>query len=141
LLFWKYKDYESFSIGCKRRDDKIIFVPNQFDPLMTRAMEQIGAGLEKIVAGSLRRSPEGQGPMLAWAVACGQAVAARTRAVDFAQGVLRVEVPDAGWRAELQALAPQYLAVVNRYVAESVRRIEFVIVDKAAGEGARPTRT
>ena len=122
--------------------DKIIFVSHQeFDPLMTRAMEQVGAGLEKIVAGSLRRSPAGEGPLRAWALACGQAVAARTRAVAFAQGILRVEVPDAGWRAELQALAPQYLAVLNRYVAESVRRIEFVIVDKAAGEGARPTRT
>ena len=107
---------------------------------MTRAMEQVGAGLEKIVAGSLRRSPAGQGPVLAWALACGQAVAARTRAVDFAQGILRVEVPDAGWRVELQALAPQYLAVINRYVAESVRRIEFVIGEKAAGEGARATR-
>jgi hypothetical protein len=107
---------------------------------MTRAMEQVGAALEKIVAGSLRRSPDGQGPLLAWALACGQAVAVRTRAVEFAQGILRVEVHDAGWRAELQALAPQYLAVINRYVAESVRRIEFVIGDKAAGEGARPTR-
>ena len=107
---------------------------------MTRAMEQVGAGLEKIVTGSLRRSPAGQGPLLAWALACGQAVAARTRALDFAQGVLRVEVPDPGWRSELQVLAPQYLAVLNRYVAESVRRIEFVIADKAAGEGARATR-
>ncbi|HYM06690.1 MAG TPA: DUF721 domain-containing protein [Terriglobales bacterium] len=107
---------------------------------MTRAMEQVGAGLEKIVAGSLRRSPAGQGPLLAWALACGQAVAARTRALDFTQGILRVEVPDAGWRVELQALAPQYLALINRYVAESVRRIEFVIGDKAAGQGARATR-
>jgi len=108
---------------------------------MTRAMEQVGAGLEKIVAGSLRRSPAGQGPVLAWAVACGQAVAARTRAIEYAEGVLRVEVPDAGWRAELQALAPQYLAVLNRYVAESVKRIEFVMMDKNAGEGARATRS
>ena len=107
---------------------------------MTRAMEQVGAGLEKIVAGSLRRAPGGQGALLAWALACGPAVAARTRAVDFAQGILRVEVPDAGLRAELQTLAPQYLAVMNRYVAESVKRIEFVIVDKTAGEGARVTR-
>ena len=104
-------------------------------------MEQVGAGLEKIVAGSLRRSPTGEGPLLAWSVACGQAVSARTKAVNFADGVLRVEVPDHGWRTELQALAPQYLAVINRYVAESVRRIEFVIVDKAAASGARPTRT
>jgi len=107
---------------------------------MTRTMEQVGAGLEKIVAGSLRRSPAGQGALLAWALACGPAVAARTRAVDFAQGILRVEVPDAGWRAELQTLAPQYLAVMNRYVAESVKRIEFVIVDKTAGDGVRVTR-
>jgi hypothetical protein len=107
---------------------------------MTRAMEQVGAGLEKIVACSLRSAPAGQGPLLAWALACGPAVAARTRAVEFVQGILRVEVPDAGWRAELQALAPQYLAVINRYVAESVKRIEFVTVDKAAGEGSRSTR-
>jgi hypothetical protein len=115
-------------------------LPPEFDPLMTRAMEQVGAGLEKIVAGSLRRSPAGQGPLLAWALACGQAVAVRTRAIDFVQGILRVGVPDAGWRAELQALAPQYLAVINRYVAESVKRIEFVILDKAADEGARAAR-
>ena len=104
---------------------------------MNRTMEQAGAGLEKIVASSLRRAPAGQGPVLAWALACGHAVAARTRAVDFVQGILRVEVPDWGWRAELQALAPQYLAVINRYVAESVKRIEFVIPDGTAGALAR----
>jgi len=108
---------------------------------MVRAMEQVGAGLEKIVAGSLRRAPAGQGPVLAWALACGHAVAARTRALDFAQGILRVEVPDWGWRAELRALAPQYLAVINRYVAESVKRIEFVLVDQNAGGGARATHS
>jgi hypothetical protein len=104
-------------------------------------MEQVGSGLEKIVAGSLRRAPAGQGPVLAWAMACGHAVAARTRALDFCQGILRVEVPDWGWRAELQVLAPQYLAGINRYVAESVKRIEFVVPDKAVGEGARAAQT
>jgi hypothetical protein len=48
--------------------------------------------------------------------------------LSFEQNILCVEVPDASWRSELQSLAPQYLAVINRYVAESVRRIEFVIV-------------
>lgn len=103
-------------------------------------MEQVGAGLEKIVAGSLRRAPAGQGPLQGWALACGQAVAARTRAIDFTQGILRVQVPDAGWRTELKALAPQYLAVINRYVVESVTRIEFVVSDTAAGGGARATQ-
>jgi hypothetical protein len=35
-------------------------------------------------------------------------------------------VPDLGWRAELQSLAPQYVAVINRYIAETLHRIEFV---------------
>jgi hypothetical protein len=39
----------------------------------------------------------------------------------------------------LQALAPQYLAVINRYLAVSVTRIEFVVSDTAAGGGARAT--
>ncbi len=90
-------------------------------------MEHASGGLERVVASSLRHSPAGHGPVLAWPLACGQAVAQRTLALDFAQGVLRVEVPDVGWRAQLQLLAPQYRAVINRYVAESIRRIEFVI--------------
>jgi hypothetical protein len=94
---------------------------------MTRQMEHVSAGLEKVVAGSLRRAPAGEGPVLAWPLACGRAVAARTRALDFTQGILRVEVPDAGWRAELQALAARYVAVINRYVGEGVKRIEFVV--------------
>ena len=93
-------------------------------------MEPIGTGLEKIVSSSLRRAPAGEGPVLAWALACGSVVAARTRAVEFSKGTLRVEVPDKSWRAELQALAPQYLAVINRYVAEDVNRVEFVVADE-----------
>jgi hypothetical protein len=41
--------------------------------------------------------------------------------------VLRVEVTGQGWKAELQALAPRYLAMINRYTTEAVRRIEFVV--------------
>ena len=94
---------------------------------MTRQMEQVGAGLVKLVANSLHRVPVVDGPVLAWPLACGHAVAQRTRALDFAAGVLRVEVPDVGWRNELKGLAAQYLAVLNRYVSESVHRIEFVV--------------
>jgi hypothetical protein len=93
-------------------------------------MEHASSGLEKIVSRSLRLAPGGQGPLIAWPLACGQVVAGRTKALDFAGGILRVEVHDKGWKAELQALAPQYLAVINRYVGESVKRIEFVVVEK-----------
>lgn len=90
-------------------------------------MEQAGAGLEKIVVSSLRRVPQGEAPLLAWPLVCGSVVAERTRAVEFAGFVLRVEVPDAGWKREMQSLAPRYLAALNRYAGQKVERIEFVI--------------
>ncbi len=64
---------------------------------------------------------------MAWPVVCGSAVAERTRALSFEDGVLRVEVAGARWRAELQGLAPRYLAMINRYTVGPVRRIEFVV--------------
>lgn len=90
-------------------------------------MEQAGAGLEKIVMGSLRRVPQTEAPVLAWPLVCGSAVAGRTRALEFASAVLRVEVPDANWKREMQSLAPRYLATLNRYTGQKVERIEFVI--------------
>jgi len=48
-------------------------------------------------------------------------------AVEFAGTVLRVQVPDSGWKRELQGLAPRYLAQINRYAGQKVVRIEFVI--------------
>lgn len=97
-------------------------------------MEQAGAGLEKIVAQSLRQAPPGEAPLLAWPVVCGSAVAERTRPLSFVDGVLCVEVAGAGWKVELQALAPRYLAMINRYTTEAVRRIEFVVARTENGD-------
>jgi Dna[CI] antecedent, DciA len=91
-------------------------------------VEPIAPTLEKIVTRSVRRAANS--PLLAWPLACGSAVAARTQATSFAYGVLRIEVPDAGWRAELQHLAPRYLAALNRYSGDAVNRIEFVLRDE-----------
>jgi predicted nucleic acid-binding Zn ribbon protein len=90
-------------------------------------LEQAGAGLEKLVAQSLRQVPAAEVPVLAWPLVCGSAVAERSRALSFADGVLQVEVANAGWKSELQSLAPRYLAAINRYSAEAVNRIEFVV--------------
>jgi hypothetical protein len=49
--------------------------------------------------------------------------------MEFSGGVLRVEVPDGAWRAELQHLAPKYLAALNRYVT-GVSRVEFLLPGK-----------
>jgi len=97
-------------------------------------VEQAGSGLEKIVAQSLRLAPRAEAPLLAWPVVCGSAVAERTRALSFEDGVLRVEVAGPRWRAELQGLAPRYLAVINRYTTEAVRRIEFVVACQDGSE-------
>lgn len=90
-------------------------------------MDQASAGLEKILAQSLRLAPPGEAPLLAWPVVCGSAVAERTRALNFSNGILCVEVADAGWKSELQSLAHRYLAAINRYTAEPVFKIEFVV--------------
>ena len=90
-------------------------------------MEKAGAGLEKLVLGSLRHATQGEAPLLAWPLVCGSVVAGRTQALEFIGSVLHVEVPDAGWKREMQSLAPRYLAAMNRYAGQKVERIEFVI--------------
>jgi hypothetical protein len=90
-------------------------------------LDRTSAGLETIVAKALHRAPANESALLAWPVVCGSAVAERTRAVSFSDGILQVEVADAGWRRELANLAPRYVALINRYSATSVRRIEFVV--------------
>lgn len=88
-------------------------------------MEAIASTLEKVVARNLRCAKDA--PILAWPVACGSAVALRTRAVSYNSGVLLVEVPDAGWRAELVHLASHYVAAINKCSSFPVDRIEFRI--------------
>src|SRR5438445_13658059 len=88
-------------------------------------VESLAGTLEKVVARSLRLAPDG--PILAWPLACGSCVAARTRALSFRAGILWVEVPDAGWRAELGHLGNRYLLAVNLYSSTDDSRIEVVV--------------
>ncbi len=90
-------------------------------------MNRASTDLETIVTKALHRAPADESALLAWPVACGSAVADRTRALSFSDGILRVEVADAGWRRELTQLAPRYVAVINKYSAAPVKRIEFVV--------------
>jgi predicted nucleic acid-binding Zn ribbon protein len=90
-------------------------------------LQQVNTGLEKIVVASLRHLPPAEAALSAWPIVCGSAVAERTRAESFAEGILRVTVSDAAWKRELQMLAPRYVAAMNRYVGERLERIEFLI--------------
>jgi hypothetical protein len=89
-------------------------------------LQRAGTGLDKVVGDALHRIPAPQRPLLAWPLACGSVVAARTRALAFSGTILTVEVSDAGWQRELSALAGRYLAAINRYSELRIERIEFV---------------
>src|ERR1019366_4462939 len=93
----------------------------------SHVLNRASAALESIIAKALHRAPASESPLLAWPIACGSAVADRTRALSFSGGILRVEVADAGWRRELANLAPRYVALINKYSATPVERIEFVV--------------
>jgi len=90
-------------------------------------LNRVSDALESVVAKSLQSAPLAERVLLAWPVACGSAVANRTKPIGFSDGVLRIEVSDKAWQRELSALAPRYLAALNRYISPRVRRIEFVV--------------
>jgi len=90
-------------------------------------MQPLRTGLEKIVLDALQRTPPQEAPLLAWPFACGPAVAQKARALSFADGILTIEVADAGWRAQLADMAPQFLARINQLVSLKVERLKFVV--------------
>ena len=70
--------------------------------------------------------------MIAWPLACGIAVAEKTRAVGFNDGILTIEVPDSVWRTELREMSSKYLAALRQLLGSSVQRIEFILRQSAA---------
>ncbi len=89
-------------------------------------MQHARSILHKIFAETLRREGGDSAPLLAWPLACGSATAAKTNAVSYAEGVLTVEVADAGWRQQLPSLVPRYLAALNQISTQPVDSIKFV---------------
>lgn len=94
-------------------------------------MERATGGLKKIVLDAIRTARPEDAPLIAWPVIVGRGVAVQTKALEFTNGILRVEVPDKNWRNELLPFVPQYLGAY-RQIAK-VDAIEFVI----AGERSR----
>jgi predicted nucleic acid-binding Zn ribbon protein len=99
-------------------------------------MEQASGILRRImanaVAQTLKHLPPEELPQAAWDFAAGPAVAEKTRVVGCEAQTLRVEVADANWRAQLEAMAPQYVARLRPYLA--VERIAFEIPGRSRSE-------
>lgn len=90
-------------------------------------MEPIRTGLRNIVNEILRAQPPEEAVVLAWPLVCGNEVAARSRAVSFADGKLIVEVQDANWRSQLMSFGPRYVAVFHELMGPLVQRVEFQV--------------
>lgn len=99
-------------------------------------MERAATGLRKIVAEALAKAPPEESAVLAWPLVCGTAVADKTRALELAGGVLRIQVPDAGWRKQLHGFVPHYLNALNQIAGGKVERIEFVLAGETRKEPA-----
>ena len=87
--------------------------------------------LRKIFAEKVCVPSGTEAPVLAWPVVCGTAVAQKTRALSFVDGVLLVAVPDVAWRAQLQSMYQQYLASLHQVAGKQVKSISFVVAPQA----------
>jgi len=94
-------------------------------------MQHARGTLRKIFADKVCSQAGEDAPLLAWPVVCGAAVAEKTKALDFVDGVLVVAVPDATWRNQLQGLYQQYLAGLNQLAGKHVQNISFVVAPQA----------
>jgi Dna[CI] antecedent, DciA len=93
-------------------------------------MEPIRTGLRRVMHDLLATQPGEEAAVLAWPLVCGKEVAARTRAVSFAEGSLTVEVPDAAWRAQLRAFTPRYVSSYAELIGPVVREVRFKAVSR-----------
>ena len=90
-------------------------------------MENIRQALQQLVVDAVRKAPAEDIPLLAWPLACGSAVAEKTRALAFADGELTVRVPDAAWRTQLLSLTSDYLRQLRQITDGRVVRLRFVL--------------
>jgi Dna[CI] antecedent DciA-like protein len=93
-------------------------------------MEHVRQTLQQILVDAVRRAPAEDVPLLAWPLACGSAVAEKTRALAYADGELVVQVPDAPWRAQLLNLTGEYLKQLREITDGRVQRLRFVLADE-----------
>lgn len=93
-------------------------------------MQSARLDLQKLSASVLAGLPIEEAAVLAWPLVCGSAVAERTQAVSFDGRALKVRVPDAGWRSELEAFSVTYSERLSKLLGASVSRIEYQVASR-----------
>jgi hypothetical protein len=64
---------------------------------------------------------------VAWPVACGKAMAERGVLLDYAEGVLRMQVTDRIWLNQMISMRAQLAAELSRIAKVEVREIHFEV--------------
>lgn len=88
-------------------------------------MEPLAPTLRAVAAEWLKRSEPDAAPVVLWPMVCGESVAARTKALRWANGELLVEVPDRQWESQLRDFVSQYMASINEVSPVKVTSIRF----------------
>ncbi len=91
------------------------------------SMLPISSSLQKIAANLLQSTPANEAPLLAWPMACGSAVAGRTKALAFEDGVLTIAAPDQPWCTQLRGFSDTYLQTLNRICPTKISQLRFII--------------
>ena len=93
-------------------------------------MQSARQDLNSLAARVLKNTPPEEAVVLAWPLACGSAVADRTHAFSYENGILRVRVPDRGWQAQLDDFSPQYKAKILQLTGVNIERIRYDWTDE-----------
>ena len=86
-------------------------------------------GMRDLLRSSLGRSLGGMNAedrlAAAWPVACGSAMAAHGAVTEFAEGILRIEVGDTAWLAQMNSMRAMLASDLSRISGVRVSAIHF----------------
>ncbi len=88
-------------------------------------MQSTRNDVNSLAARVFKGAPAEEAVVLAWPLACGSAVAERTEAFSYQNGILRIRVPDRGWQSQLEDFSPQYKAKILSLTGVTVERIRY----------------
>lgn len=90
-------------------------------------MQSARRELKSLAAKILKDASPEDSVILAWPLACGSTVAARTEALSFVDGTLHVLVPDSGWKAQLESFLAQYRQKLSELSGQKIQSIVYEI--------------
>jgi hypothetical protein len=86
-------------------------------------------GMRELLKGSLGQSLRAMRDedrlAAAWPVACGKTLSGRGTVLDYANGVIRVEVTDATWLRQMMSMRGQLIGELARIAGVRVSEIHF----------------